>query len=83
LQIKTKIASCHTGDSKPVKQEVNSTVILPPSLFPGSVFSGSGLIIARATVYFDFVDGKESWKMVEGREKETEKESGKVRKERQ
>jgi hypothetical protein len=30
LQIKIKIVSCHTADSKPVKQEVNSTVILPP-----------------------------------------------------
>jgi hypothetical protein len=30
LQIKTKIVSCHAADSKPVKQEVNSTVILPP-----------------------------------------------------
>ncbi len=30
MQIKTKIVSCHTADSKPVKQEVNSTVILPP-----------------------------------------------------
>jgi hypothetical protein len=29
LQIKTKIVSCHTGDSKAVKQEVNGTVILP------------------------------------------------------
>jgi len=29
LQIKTKIVSSHTADSKPVKQEVNSTVILP------------------------------------------------------
>ncbi len=34
LQMKTKIVSCHTGDSKPVKQEVNSTVILPPLVFP-------------------------------------------------
>jgi hypothetical protein len=34
LQIKTKIDSCHTADSKPVKQEVNSTVILPPLVFP-------------------------------------------------
>ncbi len=34
LQIKTKIVSCHTPDSKPVKQEVNSTVILPPLVFP-------------------------------------------------
>ena len=34
LQIKTKIVSCHTADSKPVKQEANGTVILPPLLFP-------------------------------------------------
>jgi hypothetical protein len=36
LQIKTKIVSCHTADSKPVKQEINSTVILPPLVFPVS-----------------------------------------------
>jgi hypothetical protein len=36
LQIKTKIVSCHTADSKPVKQEINSTMIIPPLvLFPG------------------------------------------------
>jgi hypothetical protein len=35
LQIKTKIVSSHTGDSKLVKQEVNGTVILPPLVFPG------------------------------------------------
>jgi hypothetical protein len=34
LQIKTKNVSCHAADSKPVKQEVNSTVILPPLVFP-------------------------------------------------
>jgi hypothetical protein len=34
FQIKTKIVSCHTADSKPVKKEVNGTVILPPLLFP-------------------------------------------------
>jgi len=27
--------SYHTADSKPVKQEVNRTVILPPLVFPG------------------------------------------------
>ncbi len=32
---KTNIVSCHTGDFKPVKQEVNGTVILPPSVFHG------------------------------------------------
>jgi hypothetical protein len=29
-----KLVSFHTADSKPVKQEVNSAVILPPSVFP-------------------------------------------------
>jgi len=33
---KTKIVSCHTADTKPVKQEVNSRVILPPLVFPAS-----------------------------------------------
>ncbi len=35
MHIKTKIVCCHTADSKPVQQEVNSTVILPPLVFPG------------------------------------------------
>ncbi len=35
MQFKTKIVSCHTADSKPVKQEVNSTMILPLLVFPG------------------------------------------------
>ncbi len=35
MLIKTEIVSCHTADSKPVKQEVNGTVILPPLVFPG------------------------------------------------
>jgi hypothetical protein len=35
LKIKTNIVSCHTANSKPVKQEVNSTAILPPLVFPG------------------------------------------------
>ncbi len=38
LQIKTKIVISHTDDSKPVKQEVNGTVIRPPLVFPGDVF---------------------------------------------
>ncbi len=33
LQIKAKIVSSHTADSKPVKQEVNGTGILPPVVF--------------------------------------------------
>jgi hypothetical protein len=34
LQIKRKIVSSHTADSKPVKQEVNGTMILPPLVCP-------------------------------------------------
>jgi hypothetical protein len=34
LQIKTKIVRWHTADSKPVKQEVNCTVIRPPLSIP-------------------------------------------------
>jgi hypothetical protein len=33
LQRKKKVVSCKTTDSKAVKQEVNSTVILPPLVF--------------------------------------------------
>ncbi len=40
LQTKTNIVSCHTADSKPVKQqEVNGTVTLPPLVFPDIVYS--------------------------------------------
>jgi hypothetical protein len=35
LKIKTKIVRSHAADSKPVKQEVNGTMILPPLVFPG------------------------------------------------
>ncbi len=34
VQIKTKIVSSHTADSKPVKQEINDTGILPLLVFP-------------------------------------------------
>jgi hypothetical protein len=47
LLIKTKIVSCHRADSKPVKQEVKGTVIIPPLVFPG--YSHKSLI-APATV---------------------------------
>ncbi len=45
MQTKT-IVSCHTADSKPVKQEVNGTVILPPLVFSGQTFT----LVARYTV---------------------------------
>jgi hypothetical protein len=38
-QIKTKKnVSCDTADSKPVKQEANGTVMLPPLVFHGQGF---------------------------------------------
>jgi hypothetical protein len=36
LQIKTKIVNCNTADSKPIKQEVYGTVLLPSLVFPGA-----------------------------------------------
>jgi hypothetical protein len=38
LQIKTKIVNIQTADSKPVKQEVDGTMILPPLVFPALAF---------------------------------------------
>jgi hypothetical protein len=38
MQIKTKKFSCHTADSKPVKQEVNGTIILPRLVFLVSIY---------------------------------------------
>ncbi len=40
LQFK-KILSFYMPDSKPVKQEVNSTVILPPLVFPACIINFS------------------------------------------
>jgi hypothetical protein len=37
LQIKIKIVSCHTADSKPVKQEVNGSVMLHCLALPGQL----------------------------------------------
>jgi len=47
LHIKTKIISCHTAFSKPVKLEVNGSMILPPLVFPVLVIRGS--TVGRAT----------------------------------
>ncbi len=46
MQIKTKIVSCHTADSKPVKQDVNSTVIIPPLVFPALAYNTAILMTA-------------------------------------
>ncbi len=42
---KNKIFSCHTTDSKPVKQEVNGTVILPLLVFPDLAYAFSGRVL--------------------------------------
>ncbi len=63
LQIKTKIVSSHTADSKPVKQEVNGRVILPPLVFP-ALTSGWWwpLVISIITVsYFSLRLSSNSW----------------------
>jgi len=51
LKIKTTIVSCHTADSKPVKQEVNGIVILPPLVFLDST---SRLFDVRALEQMSF-----------------------------
>jgi hypothetical protein len=48
LQIKTKNVRSHTADSKPVKQEVNGTVILPPLVTSGLL--NKSLCLAPASV---------------------------------
>jgi len=47
LQIKTKIVICHTADSKPVKQEVNGTVIFPPLVSLAKPFQGNMAVPTR------------------------------------
>ncbi len=44
FQIKTKIVSFCTADSKPVKQEANSTVILPTLVCPGQMLYVAALL---------------------------------------
>ncbi len=51
MQIKTKTVSCHTADSKPVKQEVNGTVILPPLVFPGPALEEPILFFKRTSLF--------------------------------
>jgi hypothetical protein len=55
LQIKTKIVSCHTADSKPVKQEINGTVILPPLVFPGQNYPTLSNICESSTETLKFI----------------------------
>jgi hypothetical protein len=57
MQMKTKIVSCHTADSKPIKQEVNSTVILPPLVFPDR---GHSIHIEGANMHSHCFEGTRS-----------------------
>jgi hypothetical protein len=51
LQIKTNIVSCHTADSKRVKQEINGTVILPLLVFP-ALSKYTGLRLFPTTIKY-------------------------------
>ncbi len=55
LQIK-KIVSCHTAETKPVKQEVNGTVILPPLVFPGVVIKMINLCFILLDNYVSIIE---------------------------
>ncbi len=52
LSIKTKNFSCHTADSKPVKQEVNGTMILPLLVFPVLCIEINKWIVVIKKVFF-------------------------------
>jgi hypothetical protein len=56
LQIKTKIVTCHTV--KPVKQEVNGTVTLPPLVFPALNFEEFTPVKDSVTRESDFALGQ-------------------------
>ncbi len=54
MQIKTQIVSCHTADSKPVKQKVNGTVILPPLVFAEPTFHSTNIGIKHIFFFYFF-----------------------------
>jgi hypothetical protein len=61
LQIKTIFVICHTADSKPVEQEVNSIVILPPLVFPAQLsFSASSYFSGKRFLQNCHLDGAAS-----------------------
>ncbi len=48
---KNKIVICHKADSKPVKQEVNSTEISPPLIFPDPINDfGQTLLLLKSDI---------------------------------
>ena len=50
MHIKTKIVSSHTADSKPVKQEVNGTMILPSLVFPAMLLHSKPVVMKLAAL---------------------------------
>jgi hypothetical protein len=50
---KSKFFSFHTAYSKPVKQEVNGTVILPPSVFPDQIYKTIRCIMLKEQHIFE------------------------------
>ncbi len=52
-----------TADSKPVTQEVNGTVILPPLVFPGLTYHGHHLGKFVIFIVDEVESGGEVWKM--------------------
>jgi len=62
LKIKTKIVSCDTADSKPVKQEVNGPVILSfPALMVVGQDSLGDAYTGDHAVHFDTVTDNENY----------------------
>jgi len=51
LKIKTTILTCHTANSKSVKQEVNGTVILPHLVFPAVAYLSFSLAKKKKNVF--------------------------------
>jgi hypothetical protein len=66
LQVEANFVSCHTADFKPVKQEVNGTVILPPLVFPGVSF------LEVEERYADRKNGREikGWEEIDEKERD-------------
>jgi hypothetical protein len=56
LQIKTKIISFHTADTKLVKQEVNGTMILPPLVFSAQLFTWPACLVLLPALFLPVTD---------------------------
>ncbi len=50
-QLTNFVFICKTDQSKPVKQEVNGIVILPPLVFPGWIDAHAGLVLLKNATF--------------------------------